>query len=320
MGRHRGSESIERNRSRMRVHLPEGTRPERLDDFIARCLCVSGADAADLIDFGSVQVGGRLERNPARMIHAGEEITVNRPRYGTRRHYEIDSRRIVYRDTTLVAYNKEAGVPSQQTPYDAYNNLFAALRRFLEAEGVSNPYVAMHHRLDQETSGIMVFALERKANRKLGSAFAGHEVVKDYLTWISGIPEQDFWVAHDDIGRKDGRYLACPRGQGKPAETAFHVVFRLEDRCLVRACPRTGRTHQIRLHLAAAGCPVVGDRRYGGAPAKRLLLHAVRIQFFHPISGKSLALTAAPPPGFAFPDSMTLTDALRVMQEFDDRG
>ncbi|MGV8074241.1 MAG: RluA family pseudouridine synthase [Syntrophobacteraceae bacterium] len=280
----------------------------KLSDLISREFLISHDEACDLIDFGSVQVAGHGERNPSYKLVGGEEIRVYWPRGGVRRFYEIDPARILYRDRHLIAYDKEAGIPSQQTPADAYNNVFAALFRYLMAEDAADPYAAIHHRLDRETSGVMVFALDRSANRNLGSAFEHHSIIKDYLAWIDGNPAVDSWVSRDDIGRKGGRYRTVPGGQGKSAETAFRVLYVEENRSLIWARPKTGRTHQIRLHLSAMGHPVIGDRLYGTNPSKRLYLHAYRIKLPHPVDGCELTITAPAPLDWPPPHSVALTD------------
>lgn len=259
--------------------------------------------ANDLIDFGSVYVDGRQERNASRLLSGGERIRITWPWQGTKRFYEIDPARIVYRDKWLLVYDKEASVPSQQTPSDGYNNLFAALQRFLEREGERMPYVALHHRLDQDTSGAIAFALDRSANRNLGLAFMHHEVRREYLAWVDGIPAGQEWVSNLDIGRRAGKYRTCPRGEGKPARTSFRAlhVEEKENRTLVLAQPHTGRTHQIRLHLAAAGHPVLGDRLYGGRAAQRLHLHAFRLILPHPVQRRDLHITAPLPPDWPGP-------------------
>ncbi len=281
--------------------------------YLEKALLMPEEEVCDLVDFGSIQVNGRQERNPRRALSGGEEVRVYMPWQGARRVYEIDPARIVFRDPHILAYDKEAGIPSQQTPSDAYNNVFAAVQRFLEREASSasaragsarapasargaNPYAALHHRLDRETSGVMLFAVDRAANRGIGDSFQHHGVLKEYLAWVEGVPALDRWTASDDIGRKNGRYTACPRGQGKPAETRFEVLARGEGKTLLRAEPLTGRTHQIRLHLSAAGHPVVGDRIYGAKPAARLYLHARSLHLPHPVTGRNLDLIAPTPP------------------------
>lgn len=283
-------------------------RGTSLSAHIAGKLLTTEEDASDLIDFGSVQVNGRQERNPSRALEGSEEIHVHWPWHGTRRHYEIAPGRVLYRDKYLLAYDKEAGIPSQQTPSDGYNNLYAALYRYLRRENVPNPYLALHHRLDQETSGVMLFALDRSANRKIGSAFEQRSVVKDYLAWVSGKPSFETHLATEDIGRLGGRYTTCPKGKGKPAETLLTVLVPGANSSLIWARPHTGRTHQIRLHLSAAGHPVLGDRLYGGKPARRLYLHAYRLKLKHPITGADLTLIAPLPGDWPPPLSAAIPD------------
>jgi 23S rRNA pseudouridine1911/1915/1917 synthase len=250
--------------------------------------------AADLIDFGSVHVNGRQERDPLRPLSGGEEVRACWPWRGIQRDYRIDPRRILYRDRWLLAYHKEAGIPSQQTPADAYNNVFAGMERHLAEEG-GRPYVALHHRLDRETSGVMLFALDRCVNRLLGEAFHTQQIVKDYLLWVEGCPQRESWLAAADIGRGAGRYRVVPQGQGKIAVTYFQVLCTGNERSFLWARPRTGRTHQIRLHLEDAGHPVVGDRVYGSNAQGPLLLHAYRLSLRHPVSGRGIAIVAPLP-------------------------
>jgi 23S rRNA pseudouridine1911/1915/1917 synthase len=225
----------------------------------------------------------------------GEEISVSFPPYGIRRFYEIDPVRVVFRDRFLLMYDKEAGIPSQQTPYDGYNNVFAALLRHLAREGTPGRYAALHNRLDRETSGLLVFALEKRVNEPLGRAFRERRIKKEYLAWVEGIPEKDSWTHVSDIGKAGGRYTAVRKGAGKKAETLFRVLRRKEGRALLLASPLTGRTHQIRIHLAEAGHPVVGDRAYGAGPDRRLYLHAWRLSLEHPVCGNLLSFEAPVP-------------------------
>jgi 23S rRNA pseudouridine1911/1915/1917 synthase len=284
-----------------------------LTDYLAGQLRLPPDQTRDLIDFGSVQVQGRQERNPRRVLAALEKVSVHVPWLGVQRHYEVNPGRVIYQDRFLLAYDKEAGVPSQQTPADAYNNLFAALARHLQKK-TSHPYIALHHRLDRETSGVMVFALERSINRSLGKAFENKEVVKDYLAWMDGAPPEECWQVSADIGRQAGSYVAGPPGTGKPAQTAFRVLYQDEQQTLVWARPLTGRTHQIRLHARHCGHPLLGDRRYGGRAAPRLYLHAHRLVLAHPHTKTSLVLCAPLPPEWPLPPDWVLDLPVNLAQ------
>ncbi len=266
-----------------------------LAEAVSAYLRVPKGEAANLIDFGSVYVRGRVERNPSMILCGEEEISVTFAPYETGRFYEIDPARIIFRDRFVFVYDKESGIPSQQVPYDAYNNVFAALLRHLAREETGDRYAALHHRLDRETSGVLLLALEKKVNESLGRAFRERRVKKQYLAWVEGCPKDDSWTCDSDIGKVRGKYTAVRKGEGKEARTFFRVLRREEGRTLVLANPLTGRTHQIRIHLAEAGHPVLGDRTYGAKPDKRLYLHAWRLELKHPASGKLLGFEAPVP-------------------------
>jgi 23S rRNA pseudouridine1911/1915/1917 synthase len=270
-----------------------------LGEAVSGYLRIPGEEAADLIDFGSVHVQGRMERDPSRILSGMEEIFVVFPSYGTSRFYEIDPSRVIFQDRFLLAYDKEAGIPSQPLAFDAYNNVFAAIVRHLRAQKKGGRHAGLHHRLDMETSGVLLFALDTKVNEPIARAFRESRVKKEYLARVEGCPATDSWTCEADIGKVGGKYKAVGRGEGKPARTFFRVLSRREDRSVVMASPVTGRTHQIRIHLALAGHPVAGDRAHGAKPDNRLYLHAWRLAVKHPISGKVLSLEAPVPDDWA---------------------
>ena len=123
----------------------------------------------------------------------------------------------------MLVYDKEAGIPSQHTPYDAYNNVFAALLRHLAGTGRSRPYAALHHRLDRKTSGLMIFALEKKANQLLGRAFQEKLIEKQYLAWVVGTPERESWTQQGEIGKKGGKYKAVQQGKARRRKRSFRL-------------------------------------------------------------------------------------------------
>mgnify|MGYP001815980071 CR=1 FL=1 len=283
-----------------------------LDRFLASHARVSLEEACELVRFGAVWVDRTRETDGERTLEAGEAVTVHIPRYGVRRYYETDPERILYRDPWLLAYDKEAGIPSQPTPYDGYNNVFEALKRWLGSEpcagglppGVErkdaggSDTLALHHRLDMAVSGLMIFALSTRANAPLFEAFRDRQVEKKYRAVVCGEPGEDSWVERAAIGRQGGRYLCVEPGRGKEAETGFRVLRRAHGRALVEARPKTGRTHQIRLHLALRGLPILGDRQYGGLPYPRCMLHAQSLNLPHPVKSEPLVIEATLPDAF----------------------
>ncbi len=253
----------------------------------------------DLITFGSVHRNGLRLKDPYHPLTVGDTIQLYLPRDGVQRFYEITPSRILYRDRWILAYDKEPGIPSHQLPHDDYNNTFEALRRFLATE-VPQPYVAIHHRLDQEASGVLLFATHPKANRGISTAFSSRRIRKFYLLSAEGTPPGQHWCCREPITKERGRYrLGITETEGKPAETFFTVLYRRDSRSFILAQPKTGRTHQIRLHLTASGLRLYGDRLYGGPPAPRLMLHSWRIILTHPVIGSPLLIEAPPPPVFA---------------------
>jgi 23S rRNA pseudouridine1911/1915/1917 synthase len=276
------------------VEVPASQDPTRLDRFLSQQTGLGRGQVRRLIDFGSAWVNGRVCRVQSRMLVPLDRVALYAPFYGTVRFYEIDPARILYRDRWLLAYDKEAGIPSQPVPYDAHNNLYAALVRHLGPGG----YAGLHHRLDRLASGVMLFSLDRAVNASLGKKFGEGDLEKIYLAVVAGRPAAQTWTEDRPVAKRKGSYFLPPDRQGKPSRTDFEVLARGRDRSLVKARPITGRTHQIRLHLQAAGHPILGDEEHQGPPAERLMLHAARLSLKHPRTGAPLRIEAPSPAGF----------------------
>jgi 23S rRNA pseudouridine1911/1915/1917 synthase len=329
MGSEGGSDARGRRgrpRSSVQLRVVRGhSSPTRLIDYLAAELGMTRSEAGDLIDFGAVHLDGRRAQHPETLLLDGQDLRVFPPKRGIQRSYELDSRRILYQDKFLLAYDKEPGIPSQETPSDAYNNLFAAIKRYLASRKPAKPpYAALHHRLDRDTSGVLLVSLHPSANRQLSLAFLRKKITKLYLAWVDGVLPEDFRAVRADICRQNSRYAVCREGLGKPAETLFQRVCQDASRALVLAQPLTGRTHQIRLHLASIGHPVTGDRLYGNDPASgRLLLHAHLLRLHHPVTGELLVIQAPIPPHWPPPHAIDIPapDLLairRVLQSSPD--
>ena len=273
--------------------VQESGAGSRLDRFTAEASGLSRGMVRALIDFGSVWVGGKVCRRQSRILEAGDWVTLQAPAYGPVKFYEARPERILFQDRWLLAYDKEAGLPCQQTPYDGYNHLAGALKRRL-----GTGYLALHHRLDSPTSGVMVFAVHREANPGLSRLFREGPLEKTYLAVVKNRPDLEAWEIDRPIAKRKGEYFCPADGRGKPARTLFSVLSRSEDAALIQARPLTGRTHQIRLHLQASGLPILGDPAYGGPPARRLMLHALRLSFPHPVTGKNQVFEAPVPEEF----------------------
>jgi 23S rRNA (cytosine1962-C5)-methyltransferase len=221
---------------------------------------------------------------------------------------------ILFRDDALIAVNKPAGIPTHAAdPADPFAG--DALRIVRAQEGLH--YLGMHQRLDAETSGVLVFAARPDANKPLAEAFEGRRVHKIYAALVHGRPRRTEGTVDAPIVRDRGeryRVAAADDPRGQPARTRYRVLETFapdkatsEDGspspgyALVEVIPETGRSHQIRVHLAHIGAPVVGDPLYGPAdlPAPRLCLHARELTLPHPATGQLLTIDAPLPPLFA---------------------
>ena len=182
--------------------------------------------------------------------------------------------RVLYRDGLVLVIDKPAGVPVHAGPGGGPNleQGFDSLRF-----GWKRP-PALAHRLDRETSGCLVLGRHPKALRRLGKLFSSGHVEKTYWAWVTGAPAEEAGLIDAPLlkhSTRAGGWAMRVDEQGKPAATRYRVLERREDGSAWLECrPLTGRTHQIRAHLAHLGCPVVGDTRYGGPAAPRTLLHA----------------------------------------------
>ena len=214
---------------------------------------------------------------------------------------------IVFEDDALVVVNKPSGLtvhPGAGQPDGTLANALVWRWRDLpELGGSDRPGIV--HRLDKETSGVIVVARTEAAQRSLSEAFAARTVAKTYLACVHGLPRDDSGHVDAPIGRMPNhRTKMAIRAGGREAQTGWHVVERMPRHALVRCHPRTGRTHQIRVHLKHIGHPILGDGLYGlpGHPGEehtqRLMLHAHRLELPHPTTGERVAFEAPLPPEF----------------------
>jgi 23S rRNA pseudouridine1911/1915/1917 synthase len=205
---------------------------------------------------------------------------------------------LLFEDGWLVAVDKPAGITTQPARRRREGELTAQERVALQLAGRDGQRsdVLLFHRLDRITTGVLLFARQHDAARALAAAWAGGRARKRYLAVVLGDPGPgsrvvDGPIAPDSLTR--GRF--CVDRHGKPAATEVRRLATAHGISLVEAVPRTGRTHQVRVHLAAAGVPVAGDSLYGGGSGHRPFLHAWRLALPHPRDGRVLALEAPLP-------------------------
>ena len=263
---------------------------KRLDVFIAGAeLNLSRSQVQRLIRERRVRVAGRPV-GPATKVDAGAQIAVTLPdeaEPGLRA--EPLRVRILHSDGHLIVIDKPPGLVvhpgAGQPAHTLVNQLIGGFPALLDVGDPQRPGIV--HRLDRDTSGVLVVARSRDAYDSMVAQFAAGAVRKAYLALVEGTPNVERGVIDAPIGRHPTRrtYMSVVRG-GKPATTHFRVLETLGRFTLLHVTPNTGRTHQIRVHLAAAGLPIAGDTQYGGkrplTGLDRMFLHARCLAFTHP--------------------------------------
>jgi 23S rRNA pseudouridine1911/1915/1917 synthase len=274
-----------------------------------------------LIETGKVTVNGELSKASYR-VRAGDIISCVVPDQEPAAPVaELISLDIVYEDPYLLVVNKPAGMVVHPAPGHSRGTLVNALLAYLPdlaSSGDERPGIV--HRLDRDTSGLILVAKSPKMRRALQKLFKDRVVDKGYLALLDGHLQPAWGRIEAPIGRhpQHRQQMTVLHG-GREAVTEYRVVEQFSRQTgpaagaytLVEAEPRTGRTHQIRVHFASIGHPVVGDRVYGrrrsALPVNRQFLHAQRLGFYHPQTGQRLELAAPLPPDLA--------SVLRMLQE-----
>lgn len=271
----------------------------RLDLFLARESGVSRNQAATFIANGCVTVDGRREKASYR-LNAGESVRLDRPVITERTiSGESIELKIAYEDDDLLVVDKPAGMVVHPAPGNWSGTLVnALLGRGGRLADTGDPVRAgIVHRLDKETSGLLLVAKNERAHRILGAALSARKIVRRYAVMSWGHLESDKLSIDRPLARdpKDRKRMAVV-STGKAARTEVTRLARFASTDFLRAHLYSGRTHQIRVHLASVGHPVVGDDVYGGGgarrtmglPPKRHFLHAAWLRLVHPVTGAEL--------------------------------
>ena len=279
----------------------------RLDlALIARHPELSRRRARDVIEKGQVTVAGQLVTEAGQAVGADAAIEWNPNRKAVRRARL--SLPILYSDETLLVLDKPAGLLAVPTApgLDDEDTAFARVKDYARHLNPRRPYAGIVHRLDRDTSGALAFALAPEARAALRTLFREHRMDRRYVALVRG-------AAVDDEGTIDlpiadayeggRRHVARPDEEARAAITHFRVRERFEGGALLDVRLETGRQHQIRLHLAHKGWPIVGDPVYGapgrGAPpAPRQMLHAALLAFEHPLTGAAVRAESPLPDDF----------------------
>jgi 23S rRNA pseudouridine1911/1915/1917 synthase len=298
----------------------------RLDAFLARHLTeYSRSKLRRTIDAGGVLVDG-VQVKPSTHLRFGQQIEVVLPEpEATGPEPEAIPLTIIFEDETLAVIDKPPGMVVHPSKGHGSGTLAAAIRYHFEhlsgIGGAARPGIV--HRLDRDTSGVIVVAKTDVAHAKLAAQFADRTTEKEYHAIVCGSPDRDRDIVEHAIGphprEREKMAVRNDHPDSRPAETFFEVTERFDRYALLSVRPKTGRTHQIRVHLSSVGLPVLCDRLYGGRASitrgeladaatsdkqatsnievalRRQALHAHRLQIAHPTTGERLEFVAAMP-------------------------
>jgi 23S rRNA pseudouridine1911/1915/1917 synthase len=285
--------------------IPRALDGERIDRIVSLLADVSRSVAHDLVANGGVAIDGTTAKSGKLRLHEGQSISIDVSKIPPPQLPQADASivvDVVYSDDAVIVINKHPGLvvhPGAGNPTGTLvNGLLALFPEIAEVGESMRPGIV--HRLDSGTSGLMVVARTQQAYEHLVSDMSDHDVTREYLALAWGHFDDESGVIDADIGRdpRDPLKMAVVHN-GKWARTHFVVEETFDEPAavsLVRCSLETGRTHQIRVHLAAVSHPVVGDSTYGGAKsslvAPRPMLHARHLAFRHPATGEQMSFDA----------------------------
>jgi 23S rRNA pseudouridine1911/1915/1917 synthase len=282
----------------MRWVVPSGWDGERFDRVLAHLGAVSRSAARTAIEAGDVTLDGEVS-SPSTGVTTGSVLEGEIRIVDTVLAPEPVPFEVRFEDDHVAVVDKPAGIVTHPGAGNATGTLAAGiLHRWPSVRGVgADDRWGIVHRLDRDTSGLLVVALTHEAHAALSAAIKRREVTREYVALVVGVPQAT-------TGTVDAPILRDPRRptrmrvhtDGRASVTHYRVEEALGDLTLLRVALETGRTHQIRVHLASIGLPVAGDRVYGnGRGSGRLFLHAARLAFDHPISGDRIDVVSPLP-------------------------
>ena len=272
----------------------------RLDKYVGeKCPELSRTHAQRLIADGYITVNGGVAKVSLK-LNVGDQVNVSiPPAPPSPLSPEAIPLNIIYEDDDLLVIDKPPGLTIHPAPGHPSHTLVNAILSHLVDLPDDSLRPGIVHRLDKDTSGVMVVAKNSLAQADLISQFKAHSVVKVYLVLVKGHLAPDDGVIEAPIGRDPrNRKRMAVMAEGREARTQYHVIKHIGNYTLLEVRPETGRTHQIRVHLKAIGYPVVGDKVYGvkSAYLSRQFLHASRLGFKLPSTGEYVEFTSDLPP------------------------
>jgi 23S rRNA pseudouridine1911/1915/1917 synthase len=251
-----------------------------------------------LLEHDRVKVNGTMARIGKTPLRPGDRVEVNRKAFAKRLHEDID---ILHEDEHVLVIHKKENLLTIASEREREKTAYAYLYGYVKRQKPENK-IFIVHRLDQKASGILVFARSEAAKRKLQAQFREHKIDRQYLAIVEGRMKEEQGAVQNYLAenRVYRVYVTEDSEAGKLAISHYRVRQRSSKYTWLEVTTRTGRKHQIRVHLAGLGHPIIGDKEYGSVknPLNRLGLHASRLGFVHPITGKKMIFEVDAPPAF----------------------
>lgn len=288
----------------LRYTIPQEFQDLRLDVALSR---ISQGDLSrrrirSIIDLGGCYLNGHRLRVASRLVKAGDKVLLEYREGQTAAELTdgapaLTVEQILFQGAGLVAINKPAGVPSQATRQQAVFHVLPLLEKYLRGAGKTFASLHLLHRLDRDTSGVMLIALDRKAADFVGRQFQEYQVGKVYHALCVGACPAETWIVQEPlspIDRETGRVVIEPGG--REAITEFHRIAEFSEFgiSLISCHPRTGRSHQIRVHLEHCNLPILGDRIYGRDKQRQVTPHLKELARRQMLHASSLAFKPSP--------------------------
>ena len=290
--------------------------PQTLFDFLKEKVVVekkirfSDQLLENYVTKGFVKVDDRIEKVSKKVLRNGQFVSIvlkiediKRVQKPPKVEFNFGKKNILFEDEYIIVLNKPIGVPTHSTLDPDRDHLVAGLKRYLKERDGKVSYVGLHHRLDKDTSGIVLLTKQQSVNKAVGDLFAKRKIEKTYVALVrSKNLHKDSWTTESHLARKpDSQVMQSVKSGGDHALTDFQVKERNDEYALVEVKPHTGRTHQIRVHLFEQGLPILGDPLYfkdGSENYPRLFLHAHKLRFKHPHSNFMMEIESDIPDAF----------------------
>ncbi len=288
-----------------RLTVKAADRDARLDLYLAEKTPLSRTTIRKIVDLGGVHIDRRRIRKCGIQIQEGQQIELYQDEQPLT-PFRLQKQHILFQDREIIVINKPAGIETQPTPARYKGTLYEALNHLLQTQGITKPAIGMHQRLDRDTSGLLLFSIHTAAHKSMAKQMQKRAIHREYLALVQGTPAPATGTIHSNLARRrcNNQMVSVDKG-GKEAITHYKTeeVFTINNETcsLLAITLDTGRSHQIRVHLAEKGHPLLGDPLYGGKTEHhgksylRQCLHSYKLIFTHPVSGKKMTFTQPPP-------------------------